>query len=123
MCPARRRASASEREYAADLVRLYRRAKEQPDGILCVNPEAPPEEQATLDYKDPAVLLSALDRFASQGFFDDWLGGDVKNLLIQEFFNKLRAEGKTHEVAKEETAQKFCISESTVQRALVKSNP
>lgn len=66
-----RLANPDEQEVARQWVNLYREAEKLPDGRICLNPGARPENQEWLDSKNPQPLLQMLENFASYGTFKD----------------------------------------------------
>ena len=130
-----RRAPKSEQQYALDWIDLYRRAQDKEDGLLCLNPSDPPEEQTWLDGNDPEPLLQALASFAKNRTFASVDSIGLNKLLIKhdailrldEIKNDrknnppMRTGEKATLTPVEQTAKEFGLSKRSLERVLRKS--
>lgn len=79
----RLREDSPDRQIAGEWVELYKRARNEPDGWVCVNPEDPAEEWQWLDGNDPRMLISLLEDFHENGTFQSvaLVGSSAKGKL------------------------------------------
>ena len=116
-----RLADAHARRIARDWVDLYREAQSQPDGRLCLNPDAPSCEQTWLDGNDPEDLLGVLEQFACAGTFEQ-VGeayDSIRLLPVRMRFKSLCAEGYPRFEAIRQLAEAEHVDERTIERWLV----
>ncbi len=116
-----RLADAHARRIARDWVDLYREAQAQPEGRLCLNPDAPLCEQTWLDGNDPEHLLRMLEQFATAGTFE--LVGEayasIRLLSVKFRFKTLCDEGYPRAEAIRQLAEAQHVDERTIERWLV----
>jgi hypothetical protein len=113
-----RRANEDEREHARVWVDIYRQAQDQPGGTLCLNPDAPSEEQTWIDGNDPEHLLRMLKAFAEHGTFEfvGELADSVRLLPLRMEYKKAIISGTTRAQAIVELAEKYHRSTRAIER-------
>ena len=111
-----RRADASQRSIASELVEMYTKAKASADGRYCVNPNDPEEERSYLDYSNPSLLLDALKVFVAHGVFTDPFKDRVNDMILREQFQKLRAAGTSYQEAIAIMGDEHGATEKTIER-------
>jgi hypothetical protein len=97
---------------------MYEQAKASPNGRYCVNPNDPEEERSYLDYSDPSLLISALKTYVARGTFTDPLVDGIKDIILCDQFQKLRATGNSHQDAIAQLAEEHNVTGRTIERRL-----
>ena len=81
-----RLASDEERRCAAEIVELYRKAKEEPDGMLPI--ETDEGGDFYFDGNDPNTAVQALENFVKYGTFQ-WVYGEPVRLFPESVTLKI----------------------------------
>ena len=115
-----RRSGDGDKEIAAKWVALYRQAQQQPNGLLCLNPDDDGEEQTWLDGNCPDQLIHMLEHFAEHGTFEH-VGGvydSIRKLPLRMKFKNRRKSGESYEEVIADMAEKEHVSTRTMERWL-----
>jgi aryl carrier-like protein len=113
-----RRAQDADKEHAQIWVNLYKKAQMEEGGMLCLNPEDLPEEQAWLDGNDPEQLLRMLEDYAKRGTFAlvDEPYDSIRLMPLRNEYRAARKAGQTHEQVIRDLADRYYQSTRTIER-------
>ena len=116
-----RSASEGQREQAAELVRLYRQAKESKTGRACVNPNDDPEDWVYVEYSNVEYLLEVLDDFSKTGKFGSPYENLAKRLMVRLAIDQRVAHGKSKLQALLDVAEEYSVDKRTIERWISKT--